>query len=153
MTYLITLTPTHLYKTSDRCECARILCGCFLLCFFFNIVTLITDVSTLDGGLCTCAAAAMLAMVLRWFIWLIAIVTDAGGRLTGINGWGIIIKGSSNPGGGNKKKGNRFMHLFKTLGFFSPDGQYSSDEWQDGSHCRTKQVYVSSFPGYAWVSH
>lgn len=55
-------------------------------------------------------------------------MTDAGGRLTGINGWGIIIKGSSNPGGGNKKKGNRFMHLFKTLGFFSPDGQYSSDE-------------------------
>ena len=24
-------------------------------------------------------------------------VTDAGGRLTGIRGWGIIIKGSSSP--------------------------------------------------------
>lgn len=31
-------------------------------------------------------------------------MTDAGGRLTGINGWGIIIKGSSNPGGGKKKR-------------------------------------------------
>lgn len=59
--------------------------------------TLITDVSTLDGGLWTCAAAAIFAMVLRWFIWLIAMVTDAGGRLTGIRGWGIIIKGSSSP--------------------------------------------------------
>lgn len=95
------LTPTHLHNTYDSSKCARILC-----CLFINtyIVTLITDVSTLDGGLCTCAAAAMLAMVLRWFIWLIAIVTDAGGRLTGINGWGIIIKGSSNPGGQETKR-------------------------------------------------
>lgn len=60
-------------------------------------VTLITDVSTLEGGLWTWAAAAMFAMVLRWFIWLMAMVTDAGGRLTGMRGWGIIIKGSSSP--------------------------------------------------------
>ncbi len=60
-------------------------------------VTLITDVTILDGALCPCAAAAILAMVLRWFIWLIAMVTDAGGRLTGIRGWGIIINGSSKP--------------------------------------------------------
>lgn len=71
--------------------------GAFWFGLVCSTVTLITDVSTLDGGLCTCAAAAMLAMVLRWFIWLIAIVTEAGGRLTGISGWGIIIKGSSNP--------------------------------------------------------
>ncbi len=60
-------------------------------------VTLITDVTIRDGALCACAAAAILAMVLRWFIWLIAMVTDAGGRLTGIRGWGIIINGSSKP--------------------------------------------------------
>lgn len=65
---------------------------------------MITDVSALEGGLCTCAAAAMLAMVLRWFIWLIAIVTEAGGRLTGISGWGIIIKGSSNPVRGKNRE-------------------------------------------------
>lgn len=31
-------------------------------------VTLITDVTIRDGALCPCAAAAILAMVLRWFI-------------------------------------------------------------------------------------
>lgn len=31
-------------------------------------VTLITDVTILEGALCPCAAAAILAMVLRWFI-------------------------------------------------------------------------------------
>lgn len=51
----------------------------------------------LEGRLWPCAAAAMLAMVLRWFIWLIAMVTEAGGRLTGIRGCGIIMKGSSSP--------------------------------------------------------
>lgn len=45
-----------------------------------------TEVTILDGRLWPCAAAAMLAMVLRWFIWLMAIVTEAGGRLTGISG-------------------------------------------------------------------
>lgn len=91
-----------------------------LFYFIFNILTLITDVSTLDGGLCTCAAAAMLAMVLRWFIWLIAIVTDAGGRLTGINGWGIIIKGSSSPGGEkiNENRITSFLSLSLSIYFF-----------------------------------
>lgn len=51
----------------------------------------------LEGRLWPCAAAAMFAMVLRWFIWLIAMVTEAGGRLTGIRGCGIIMKGSSRP--------------------------------------------------------
>ena len=59
--------------------------------------TFITEVTILEGRLWPWAAAAMLAMVLRWFIWLIAMVTEAGGRLTGINGWGIIMKGSSRP--------------------------------------------------------
>lgn len=36
----------------------------------------------------------MLVMVLRWFIWFIVMVIDVGGRLIGIRGWGIIIKGS-----------------------------------------------------------
>jgi hypothetical protein len=44
----------------------------------------------------------MLAMVLRWFIWLIAMVTEAGGKLHGIRGWGIIMKGSSKPTTGEK---------------------------------------------------
>jgi len=57
-----------------------------------------TDVTILEGRLwLCCAAAAMLAMVLRWFIWLIAMVTEAGGRLTGISGCGIIMNGSSRP--------------------------------------------------------
>lgn len=60
-------------------------------------VTFITEVTILEGRLWPCAAAAMLAMVLRWFIWLIAMVTEAGGRLTGIRGCGIIMKGSSSP--------------------------------------------------------
>lgn len=59
--------------------------------------TFMTDVTILEGRLWPCAAAAMLAMVLRWFIWLIAMVTEAGGRLTGIRGCGIIMKGSSRP--------------------------------------------------------
>lgn len=60
-------------------------------------VTFITEVTILEGRLWPCAAAAMFAMVLRWFIWLIAMVTEAGGRLTGIRGCGIIMKGSSRP--------------------------------------------------------
>lgn len=67
--------------------------------------TLITDVVIREGAHCTCAAAAMLAMVLRWFIWLIAMVTDAGGRLTGIRGCDIIMKGSSRPVGEDKIRG------------------------------------------------
>lgn len=47
---------------------------------------------------CICwAAAAMLAMVLRWFICDIAMATDAGGSPMGSRGWGIIMKGRSNP--------------------------------------------------------
>lgn len=139
-----------------------------LFYFIFNILTLITDVSTLDGGLCTCAAAAMLAMVLRWFIWLIAIVTDAGGRLTGINGWGIIIKGSSSPGGEkiNENRITSFLSLSLSIYFyiyiyintlcfflFSPHGQYSTYGWQDGSHIKTKQQCIFSFLGCAHVNH
>lgn len=60
-------------------------------------VTFITEVTILEGRLWPCAAAAMFAMVLRWFIWLIAMVTEAGGKLTGIRGCGIIMKGSSKP--------------------------------------------------------
>ncbi|KAG7238822.1 hypothetical protein INR49_030366 [Caranx melampygus] len=50
------------------------------------IARLIAEVTILEGRLWPCAAAAMFAMVLRWFIWLIAMVTEAGGRLTGIRG-------------------------------------------------------------------
>lgn len=39
----------------------------------------------------------MLAMVLRWFICDIAMATDAGGSPIGSSGWGIIMKGRSNP--------------------------------------------------------
>lgn len=56
----------------------------------------------------------MLAMVLRWFIWLIAMETEAGGKLTGIMGWGIIMKGSSKPTTG--EKGNRLMETM--IGWF-----------------------------------
>lgn len=45
----------------------------------------------------------MLAMVLRWFIWDIAMATDAGGSPMGSSGWGIIMKGSSNPEGDGEK--------------------------------------------------
>lgn len=39
----------------------------------------------------------MLAMVFRWFICDIAMATDAGGNPMGSSGWGIIMKGKSNP--------------------------------------------------------
>lgn len=38
-----------------------------------------------------------MAMVLRWFICDMAIATDAGGSPMGSRGWGIIMKGRSNP--------------------------------------------------------
>lgn len=49
----------------------------------------------------------MLAMVFRWFIWDIAMATEAGGSPMGSRGWGIIMKGRSSPeeeeeGGGMK---------------------------------------------------
>lgn len=47
----------------------------------------------------------MLAMVLRWFICDIAMATDAGGNPMGSRGWGIIMKGRSNPEG----------HMIKSL--------------------------------------
>lgn len=56
-----------------------------------------TEAPALERGLCICAAAAMLAMVLRWFIWFMAMATEAGGRLTGSRGCGIIMKGRSIP--------------------------------------------------------
>lgn len=47
---------------------------------------------------CICwAAAAMLAMVFRWFICDIAMATEAGGSPMGSRGWGIIMKGRSSP--------------------------------------------------------
>lgn len=36
-------------------------------------------------------------MVLRWFIWDIAMATDAGGSPMGSRGWGIIMNGRSSP--------------------------------------------------------
>jgi len=51
----------------------------------------------LETGLCTWALATMLAIVLRWFIWFIAMATEAGGSPTGSRGWGIIMKGRSSP--------------------------------------------------------
>lgn len=48
----------------------------------------------------------MLAMVLRWFICDIAMATDAGGSPMGSSGWGIIMKGRSNPEADGKKIGN-----------------------------------------------
>lgn len=68
------------------------------------VLTLMTEAPTLDRGLCICAAAAIFAIVLRWFIWFIAMATDAGGRLTGSRGWGIIMKGNSNPKNVTQKK-------------------------------------------------
>lgn len=38
-----------------------------------------------------------MAMVFRWFICDIAMATDAGGSPMGSSGWGIIMKGRSNP--------------------------------------------------------
>lgn len=66
---------------------------------FFRIMipTFITEAPALESGLWIWAAAAMLAIVLRWFIWFIAMATDAGGKLTGSRGWGIIINGRSRP--------------------------------------------------------
>lgn len=63
--------------------------------FIFN-VTLMTGARC--AWLCICwAAAAMLAMVLRWFIWDIAMATEAGGSPMGRSGWGIIMNGRSSP--------------------------------------------------------
>lgn len=69
----------------------------------------------LEGRLWPCAAAAIFAMVLRWFIWLIAIVTEAGGRLTGIRGCGIIMKGSSRPETQEEVVGYSMMHIMSEL--------------------------------------
>ena len=68
------------------CVCARV-CGS---------VTLMTGVRCVCVLICW-AAAAMLAMVFRWFICDIAMATDAGGNPTGSRGWGIIMKGRSIP--------------------------------------------------------
>lgn len=47
---------------------------------------------------------AMLASVFKWFIWLMAMETEAGARLAGIRGCDIIMKGRwSNPVGGDRK--------------------------------------------------
>lgn len=77
--------------------------------------TFITEVTILEGRLCPCAAAAMFAMVLRWFIWLIAMVTEAGGRLTGIRGCGIIMKGSSRPETHEEVVGYSMMHIMSEI--------------------------------------
>lgn len=69
----------------------------------------------LEGRLWPCAAAAMFAMVLRWFIWLIAMVTEAGGRLTGIRGCGIIMKGSSRPETHEEVVGYSMMHIMSEI--------------------------------------
>lgn len=49
----------------------------------------------------------MLAMVLRWFICDIAMATEAGGNPMGSRGWGIIMKGRSNPERRRKKERKR----------------------------------------------
>lgn len=77
--------------------------------------TFITEVTILEGRLWPCAAAAMFAMVLRWFIWLIAMVTEAGGRLTGIRGCGIIMKGSSRPETHEEVVGYSMMHIMSEI--------------------------------------
>lgn len=70
----------------------------------------------LEGRLWPWAAAAMFAMVLRWFIWLIAMVTEAGGRLTGIRGCGIIMKGSSRPETHEEEAvGYSMMHIMSEI--------------------------------------
>jgi len=43
-------------------------------------------------------------MVLRWFICDIAMATDAGGNPMGSRGWGIIMKGRSNPESNGKRQ-------------------------------------------------
>lgn len=77
--------------------------------------TFITEVTILEGRLWPCAAAAMFAMVLRWFIWLIAMVTEAGGKLTGIRGCGIIMKGSSRPETHEEVVGYSMMHIMSEI--------------------------------------
>lgn len=77
--------------------------------------TFITEVTILEGRLWPCAAAAMLAMVLRWFIWLMAMVTEAGGRLTGIRGCGIIMKGSSRPETHEEVVGYSMMRIMSEI--------------------------------------
>lgn len=81
----------------------------------FYIFTFITEVTILEGRLWPWAAAAMFAMVLRWFIWLIAMVTEAGGRLTGIRGCGIIMKGSSRPETHEEAVGYSMMHIMSEI--------------------------------------
>lgn len=78
-------------------------------------VTFITEVTILEGRLWPCAAAAMFAMVLRWFIWLIAMVTEAGGRLTGIRGCGIIMNGSSRPETHEEVVGYSMVHIMSEI--------------------------------------
>lgn len=78
-------------------------------------VTFITEVTILEGRLWPCAAAAMFAMVLRWFIWLIAMVTEAGGRLTGISGCGIIMNGSSRPETHEEVVGYSMVHIMSEI--------------------------------------
>ena len=74
----------------------RVICACRRVCF-----TLMTGARC--TWVCICwAAAAMLAMVFRWFICDIAMATEAGGSPMGSRGCGIIMKGRSSPeeGGG-----------------------------------------------------
>lgn len=44
-----------------------------------------------------------MAMVFRWFICDIAMATEAGGSPMGSSGWGIIMKGRSNPERGDER--------------------------------------------------
>lgn len=95
-------------------------------------VTFITEVTILEGRLWPCAAAAMFAMVLRWFIWLIAMVTEAGGRLTGIRGCGIIMNGSSRPETHEKVVGYPMMHIMSEI--FTGETSGGSG-WKLGTCC------------------
>lgn len=54
----------------------------------------------------------MLAMVLRWFICDIAMATDAGGSPMGSRGWGIIMKGRSNPK--RKRRADQLFDMNRT---------------------------------------
>ncbi len=118
-------TETHTPKINTQCRLQHYATGkrevtfkpsCIVTMLLSALkVTLITEVTILEGRLWPCAAAAMFAMVLRWFIWLIAMVTEAGGRLTGIRGCGIIMKGSSRPETYKEVVGYPMMHIMSEM--------------------------------------
>lgn len=101
---------------------------------------------------CICwAAAAMLAMVLRWFICDIAMATDAGGSPMGSRGWGIIIKGRSNP---ERQKEDKLSSLWGNLTLRQgvsncevdpTGGTWIITRWKTGSETKMSPYHLFNF--------